>query len=141
MRYYFDTSALIKRYIKESGSEVIDDAIDKAKEILVSALTHIEAISSLRRLLSEEKICKADYEKIKIELAKDFKDFTILPILQETLNKAFQIVDSENLRTLDAIQLATVIIASEKIDKLVAADQHLLSAANNNNIITLDPLN
>ncbi len=140
MRYYFDTSALVKRYIKESGSEVIDDAIDKAHEILVSALTHIEAISALRRLLSEEKICKADYEKLKSELDKDFKDFTILPILQETLNKAYQIVDSEDLRTLDAIQLATVIIASEKFDKLVAADQRLLSAADNNNIVTLDPL-
>jgi len=55
MRYYFDTSALLKRYIKESGSEVIDDTIDKAHEILVSALTHIEAISALRRLLSEGK--------------------------------------------------------------------------------------
>ncbi len=140
MRYYFDTSALLKRYIKESGSEVIDDTIDKAHEILVSALTHIEAISALRRLLSEGKICKADYKNIKSELDKDFKDFTILPILQKTLNKAYQIVDAEDLRTLDAIQLATVIIASENIDKLVAADQRLLSAADNNNIVTLDPL-
>lgn len=140
MRYYFDTSALLKRYIKEPGSEVIDDTIDKAHEILVSAFTHIEAISALRRLLSEGKICKDDYNNIKSELNKDFKDFTILPILQETLNKAYQIVDAEDLRTLDAIQLATVIIASENIDILVAADQRLLSAANNNNIVTIDPL-
>ncbi len=140
MRYYFDTSALLKRYIKESGSDVIDDTIDKADEILVSPLTRIEAISALRRLLSEGKICITDYKNIKSELDKDFKDFTILPISQKTLNKAYQIVDAEDIRTLDAIQLATVIIASENIDKLVAADQRLLSAADNNNIVTLDPL-
>jgi len=140
MRYFFDTSALVKRYIKESGSEVIDNTIDKANEIFVSALTHIEAISALRRLLTEEKICKADYKRIKSELEKDFKDFTILPLSQKTLNKAYQIVDVEDLRTLDAIQLATVIIASKKIDQLVVADQRLLSAAKNNNIDTLDPL-
>jgi len=45
MRYFFDTSALVKRYIKESGSGVFDNTIDKAKDILVSALTHIENIS------------------------------------------------------------------------------------------------
>ena len=140
MRYFFDTSALVKRYINESGSEVIDNTIDKANEIFVSALTHIEAISALRRLLTEENICKADYKRIKSELEKDFKDFTILPLSQKTLNKAYQIVDVEDLRTLDAIQLATVIIASKIIDQLVVADQRLLSAAKNNNIDTLDPL-
>ncbi len=140
MRCYFDTSALVKRYIKESGSDVIDDTIDNAREILVSALTYIEAISALRRLLSEEKICKTDYEIIKTELDKDCRDFTTLPISQKILNKAYQIVDTEDLRTLDAIQLATVIIASENIDQLVAADQRLFSAAENNNIVTLDPL-
>jgi len=116
MRYFFDTSALVKRYIKESGSEVIDNTIDKANNILVSALTHIETISAFRRLLAEEKICEADYEKLKSELNKDFKDFTILPVSQKTLNKAYQIVDTEDLRTLDAIQLATLILNSRKID-------------------------
>ncbi len=140
MRYFFDTSALVKRYIKESGSGIIDDTIDKASDILVSALTHIETISAFRRLLSEEKICEANYEKLKSELNKDFKDFTILPVSQKTLNKAYQIVDAEDLRTLDAIQLATAILYSNKIDQLVAADQRLLSAAENNNFETIDPL-
>ena len=92
MRYYFDTSALVKRYIKESGSEVIDIIIDKANNILVSALTHIETISAFRRLLAEENICEADYEKLKSELNKDFKDFTVLPISKKTLNNlAFRV--------------------------------------------------
>ncbi len=140
MRYFFDTSALVKRYIKESGSEVIDNTIDKASDILVSALTHIETVSAFRRLLSEEKICEVNYEKLKSELNKDFKDFTILPVSQKTLNKAYQIVDADDLRTLDAIQLATAILYSNKIDQLVAADQRLLSAAENNNLDTIDPL-
>ncbi len=64
MRYFFDTSALVKRYIKESGRGVIDNTIDKANDILVSALTQIETISAFRRLLAEEKICEVDYEKL-----------------------------------------------------------------------------
>ena len=140
MRYYFDTSALVKRYIKEPGSEVIDNTIDEANDILVSALTHIETNSAFRRLLAEEKICEIDYEKLKAELNKDFEDFTVLPISQKTLNKAYQTVDTEDLRTLDAIQLATIILESRKIDQLVAADKRLLSAAEKNNIDTIDPL-
>jgi len=140
MRYFFDTSALVKRYIKEPGSEVIDNTIDKANDILVSALTHIETISAFRRLLAEGKICEVDYEKLKSELNKDFEDFSILPVSQKILNKAYQIVDAEDLRTLDAIQLATAILYSNKIDQLVAADQRLLTVAENNNIDTINPL-
>ncbi len=140
MRYFFDTSALVKRHIQESGSKLIDRTFDEADEILVSAVTRIEAISAFRRLMSEKYISEADYKKLKSELDEDFKDFTILPVSQKTLNKAYQIVDTEDLRTLDAIQLATVIIASKNIDQLVAADQRLLFAAVNNNIDTIDPL-
>jgi len=63
-----------------------------------------------------------------------------LPVSQKTLTKAYQIVDAEDLRTLDAIQLAIAILYSNKIDQLVAADQRLLSAAENNNFDTIDPL-
>lgn len=140
MRYFFDTSALVKRYIQESGSKLIDRTFDEADEILVSAVTRIEAISAFRRLMGEKNISEADYKKLKSELDEDFKDFTILPVSQKILNKAYQIVDTEDLRTLDAIQLATVIIASKNIDQLVAADQRLLFAAVNNNIDTIDPL-
>ena len=140
MRYFFDTSALVKRYIQESGSILIDRTFDEANEILVSAVTRIETISAFRRLMGEKNISEADYKKVKSELDKDFEDFTILPVSQKTLNKAYQIVDTEDLRTLDAIQLATVILASKNIDQLVVADQRLLSAAENNNIDILDPL-
>ncbi len=140
MRYFFDTSALVKRYIQESGSKLIDRTFDEANEILVSAVTRIEAISAFRRLMGEKNISEADYKNLKSELDEDFKDFTILPVSQKILNKAYQIVDTEDLRTLDAIQLATVIIASKNIDQLVAADQRLLFAAENNNIDTIDPL-
>jgi len=56
------------------------------------------------------------------------------------LSKAYRIVDEEDLRTLDAIQLATVIIASEMIDQFIVADHRLLSAAERYNIVVIDPL-
>lgn len=140
MKYYFDTSALVKRYIQESGSKVIDRTFDEANEILVSAVTRIEAISAFRRLMGEKNISEADYEKLKSALDKDFEDFTVLPFSHEMLNKAYRIVDEEDLRTLDAIQLATVIIASEMIDQFIVADQRLLSAAERYNIVVIDPL-
>ena len=62
MRYYLDTSALVKRYIQESGSKLIDRTFDEADEILVSAVTRIEAISAFRRLMGEKNISEADYK-------------------------------------------------------------------------------
>ena len=90
--------------------------------------------------MGEKNISEADYKKLKSALDKDFEDFTILPFSHEILNKAYRIVDEEDLRSLDAIQLATVIIASEKIDQFIVADHRLLSAAKRYNIVVLDPL-
>ncbi len=48
---FFDTSALIKRYIQEAGSDLVDELMDSAMEIYVSAISRIESNSAINRLL------------------------------------------------------------------------------------------
>ncbi len=50
MRYFFDTSALVKRYVQETGSDLVDKAFEEANQIIVSAITRIETLSAFRRL-------------------------------------------------------------------------------------------
>ena len=50
MTCYFDTSALIKNYIEEIGSNAIKALLDDADEVYVSEIYIIECISTIRRL-------------------------------------------------------------------------------------------
>lgn len=58
MKLYFDTSALVKKYICETGSENADKLFLSASEIYISIIGHVEAVSSFRRLLLEKEIKK-----------------------------------------------------------------------------------
>ena len=53
MNYYFDTSALIKRYIDEEGSDSVERLFEQAESISVSFITKIECVFTLRRLFLE----------------------------------------------------------------------------------------
>jgi len=50
MILFFDTSALIKRYISETGSNKVDELFEISENIIVSPVTKIEVYSSLKRL-------------------------------------------------------------------------------------------
>jgi predicted nucleic acid-binding protein len=47
---FFDTSALVKRYYEEDGSENVDEPIeDEDSTVIITSLSIIEATSAFRR--------------------------------------------------------------------------------------------
>jgi len=62
MKLFFDTSALIKKYIIEDGSKKVDELMNKAESIIVSVITEIEVYSTFKRLLIEKAINEIDYK-------------------------------------------------------------------------------
>ena len=63
---YLDASALVKRYRREIGSEVVNDTIDRvsaddARRLFVSSLTTIETLSILNRRRNESHMPLADF--------------------------------------------------------------------------------
>ena len=55
--YFFDSSALVKRYVQENGSEWVRQATALQKHvILVSRITYVEVLSAFARLQREGKI-------------------------------------------------------------------------------------
>jgi predicted nucleic acid-binding protein len=126
MNYYFDTSALIKNYIEENGSNIVIELINNAKEIFVSELYLVESISTLRRILLDKLITEEDYENIKNEIKYDFEYFTKIEI-EKILNDCENLIDKYQLKTLDSIQLASAIHIKNEIDYIVCCDKKLLN--------------
>jgi hypothetical protein len=94
---YFDTSALVKRYIDEEGTPEVENLFQQAERILVSPVTGIEAHSVFRRLLSAGAIDENDYAVLKNEFDKDFEFFTKVEFDDITADSAKNMIHKHGL--------------------------------------------
>jgi len=139
MKIFMDTSVLIKRYLVEAGSDKVDKLFESASQIIVSPVTSIEARSILRRLLAEKKIARPDYKKLNEELTFDFDYFTVVNFDPGLEVSAKTLIDRYQLKTLDAIQLASAISKRSAISLFAASDKKLLAAARDERFKVIDP--
>ncbi len=107
MRIYLDSSALVKRYIRERGSDGVLDRCRRATEIGIGVLSFPEVISCFNRLLREAKLRTTDYRKLKEGLRLDLSEATILDITPRVIALAVRCLELEAVRAADAIHAAT----------------------------------
>jgi hypothetical protein len=129
MTLFFDTSALIKRYVNEDGSAKVDELFESASHILVSSVTKIEAFSALRRLEAEKHITRSEFKTLGNELENDFSFFSVMPLSPEVEASAVQHI----------IQFASCLAVKDVIDFFVAADARLVKAALRQKLKVIDP--
>lgn len=140
MIFFFDTSALIKRYVLEDGSDKVDQLFDLANVIAVSPITLIEASSALKRLLLTKLISQNDYLQLKQIIGEDFKDFEVIPFTSNIEDTAIRIIEKYQLKTLDSIQLASSLNVETHIDGFVVSDAKLKDAAESEGFHVINPV-
>ena len=127
MTFYFDSSALLKRYVAEKGSERVDALFLEADSIAVSALGLPEIISTLCRLRREKRLTSAQYAQCKQAVIDDFAAFDIYPLSPEIIRSSMDILEASDLRTADAIHVACAIEA--KAARFISSDIRQIHAA------------
>lgn len=140
MILFFDTSALIKRYISEKGSENVDALMNRCGSIVVSAITEIEACSTFKRLLVEKAISAGDYTVLLSEFEKDYPFFTSVVFDQTVAANAKLLIEKYQLKTLDSIQLGTALLYKDEIDYFVACDMKLIQSGKKEGLRTVNPV-
>ena len=141
MKYYFDTSALVKRYHKEKGTVIVDDIIDGEGEIYVSTLGIVEMTSVFMRLKISGALNEKKYKRITEIFFSDVESRYIpVPFSDEHIVAAIQLIEKHNLRTLDSLHLAIAIdIDSNRDCIFVSADKKLLEAAKKEGFKIINP--
>ncbi len=139
MNIFCDTSSLIKKYILESGSDKFDNVINKADNVYISAITEIETISTFKRLLIENAITADDYDLLLNDFEIDFQYYSVMPLNEQIIKNAIKLIDKYQLKTLDSIQLGTVIYLKDEIDSFVVCDEKLIKAALKEDIKIINP--
>ena len=127
MKFYFDSSALTKRYVFEKGSEAVDHLFLKADTVLVGSICMPEIISALARLRREKKLTAHQYGQCKRAVIEDFTSFDVCQISGEVLRTSIQILERTDLRAMDALHVACAIQA--KASCFVSSDVRQTAAA------------
>jgi hypothetical protein len=71
-RYFLDSSALVKRYHRESGSPDVDQLLAAPdNQIIISRLALVELHSSFARLVRENVLSESDINKVVSRLEAD----------------------------------------------------------------------
>jgi uncharacterized protein len=147
--YYFDTSAIIKRYRTEIGTDVVDEILKNPlsqDRFYTSFLTILEVTSGITRLVRGQQLTESIAGEIFSRFRQDIQDhFRILPLDNETVNRAVSVVEKFGLRSADAIHMATAIYVFSAIPEsshvMVSSDRELLESARSANLTALDPQN
>jgi uncharacterized protein len=140
MKLFFDTSALVKKYINEPGSDKVDELMENADQIYISVITEIEMLSTFKRLLVEKAITSNDYEILTNEFIFDYQYFNQITFDQDISNNAKKIIEKYQLKSLDSIQLGTAVYLENSFDYFIACDEKLLKAGKKVNIETINPM-
>ncbi len=127
MKFYFDSSALFKRYVFEKGSDVVDKLFLEADSIAVSAIALPEIISTLCRLRRERKLSSAQYARCKQAVIDDFAGFDIYPLTPEIIRSSMDILEASDLRSADAIHVACAIEARSA--RFISSDARQIQTA------------
>ena len=139
MNLFFDSSALLKRYLNEKGDVETRKLFDIADKIFVSATTHVECASSFQRLLQTKFIDKKEYQRLNIELALDFPFFETIHFDDEIKHIALNVLEKYTLKVLDTIQLASLIYVAEEVESFIVCDNKLKKYAKEEGFKVIDP--
>ena len=127
MRVFFDSSAFVKRYVSETGTEAVLAWCDRASEIGLSGIALAEIVSAFCRLRREGRIDDTQYRQLKSLLLADIEDAAMCDLSPEVLARSIDSLEANVLRGMDAIHLGSAIAL--KVDVFISADQRQLEAA------------
>lgn len=127
MKLFFDTSAFIKRYVDEKGSQKVQALLMDADEVGLSVLILPESLSTLSRLLRENRISQKNYLDLKKAIVTDVSHIDFCGMTTAVIEKTVVCLERNPLRALDAIHLGSALVYQP--DLFVSADHRQITAA------------
>ena len=116
MIIYFDTSALVKRYIEEAGSREVAALFEEGNAILGSVIVaQVEMAAALQKAIRLGNASEALLSEIWQDFLNDWKSFTRIQVSGSLVERASQISFTNKLRGYDSLHLAAATMWQEKL--------------------------
>lgn len=121
--YFFDSSALVKRYVSETGTQWVRATTSRSVQhiIFIAQIAPVEVASALTRRKRDGSVSPRTADAARIYLNRhSIREYEIVYLSDAITQRAQELTDQYVIRALDAIQLA---LALEVQAKIAAAHQ------------------
>lgn len=139
--YFLDTSAFIKRYLNEAGSETVDSIFDADGPKHISSLCLLETHSNIQRLhMVDGLLTSTQAEMLQAAVALDIDSgrVTVVNPTAVDIEEAVRLLARSYLTAVDALQVAIAIgLGPDTV--FVSADAKLNRVAEQQGLTVLDP--
>ncbi len=128
---YLDTSVIVKRYIREAGSQKVRQ-LGRKFVAVTSEIAMLEMISAMRRSFASGAIDEPAHKAIRDRLQRDRAKLQMVEVRSGILADAEKYVSDFNVRALDAIHLASATTVDERFSgrlAFITADRNQRDAA------------
>lgn len=126
---YFETSALIKLFIDEPGSEVAATTWDAVDARLSSRLTYPEARAALAAARRLDRLSPSDFRVAKERFEAWFRQINVVEMTPGLAAEAGRLAEGLGLRAYDAVHLASASLLDTSDLLFVTWDKELISAS------------
>ncbi|MGH7858309.1 MAG: type II toxin-antitoxin system VapC family toxin [Candidatus Binatia bacterium] len=131
MTYFLDSSALVKRYLTEPGSDLVRDLLRRRRRVAVSRIAYAEVVAAVARAWREKVLEESARDAVFDVIDRDFTRFDVTELRRSIIERVRDLVVRQPLRAYDAVQLASALTLKERgasVDFWVA-DDRLTTAA------------
>lgn len=144
MPLFLDTSALVKLYVREPGTDAMLRLAAHAGpgELYLSAVAAVEFTSALRLLERTSRASRADVADLLVQFREhQGQRFVRMAVNDAVIETAIGLLDGHPLRAYDAIQLASGLVLNRQaaMTRFVCSDQALLLAAKTEGLDCINP--
>ena len=116
--YYLDTSALVKRYVDETGSDWLRATLNAqpSPSIIIIHLAIVEMTSALTRRMRDGTLIPADYTQTQHAFRADcMSEYEIVIAVGDIIDRANLLLEQYPLRAYDAMHLAAAVISNQRL--------------------------
>lgn len=147
--YFFDSSAIVKRYANEQGSAWVIATANPTRGayVYIASITGVEVIAALSRKRKGNAIIPTVAAAAISQFHDDFaNEYRVIGISDPIIARSMKIADAHALRGYDAVQLGAALeINGRRVSLgaaplvLVTGDAQLIIAATAEGLLTDDP--
>ncbi len=149
--FYFDASALVKRYIRESGSDKMLFLFSNVSSVRLQCLTigAIEVFWICIRKRNDGRITSPQFERavthLRREVINNQSDFKTISVPDLLVWNSIPLIENHSLNSVDAMVLRSALDVATELRRtgdslvLVASDQRLLRAARAEGLQVFNP--
>jgi uncharacterized protein len=147
--YFFDSSALVKRYVPEIGQAWVLSITLPAtgNTIIVAQITRVEVASAVMRRSRDGTLTIRAAHAIRLLMGRHLsREYVIIGLTDHLIKRAEILLEFHPLRAYDSLQLASALEANDRLVTtglapliFISSDTRLLSAARAEGLATDDP--